>query len=202
MKEKPLYEISANIVPEARGFAEWVSIQYDLKYVINTIDRLLDLMKNNQDDLLIRDLYISALVTYVRCFTSGVRVEKLSKDIFKTLNGDPIGAHDTYKNTRDKHIAHSVNVFEEIKVGLILSDEYEVQGVGMLYSSRIADDKEGLIQLKTLAIFALKYADSKVDEYNKSVLEKAKNLSKDKLAKLKKLRITPQGGLDASRSSR
>ena len=63
----------------------------------------------------------AALISYVRRFAHGKRY-RLSEDVRSKLQGDPIGVHTFYKSLRDKHVAHSVNPFEEVAVGIVLPE--------------------------------------------------------------------------------
>ena len=97
-----------------------------------------------------------------------VRDSMPPKSIFDGLQGDPVGAHRLYINLRNKQRAHSVNPFEQMEVGVILSPvksaEKEVLGVATLSMRLISHDVEGIRQLGTLA---------------KVVMEKVSKLAKD-----------------------
>ena len=98
--------------------------------------------------------WTAALVKYVRCFTSGKRFG-LNENIFLGIEGDPVGAHRFFKNMRDKHVAHSVNPFEEVRVGAVLSPEgtqpQVVQGISAISRKLICTDVEGVRTLGQLA---------------------------------------------------
>lgn len=204
MKEKALLEIE---LEEAAILADWISIGHDLSHVISATKRLHDLLdKDDNDSVVIRSLWTSALVTYIRCFTSGKRKNKLSPDIFQELNGDPIGTHQYYKDTRDKHIAHPVNIFEEIKIGMVPSDNFPKKpasvGVGHLYTYRLTDDKKGVKQLGLLASFALEYVKNEIEKAQSVVIRKIEELKEEDLKKLKPLMTQPKGGGEAAQCPR
>jgi hypothetical protein len=48
---------------------------------------------------------------------------RLEPSIYAHLAGDPLGTHEYYKDTRDKHIAHPVNAFEEVRVGVAMGNQ-------------------------------------------------------------------------------
>jgi hypothetical protein len=204
MEEQPLLEIENE---EAAILADWISIGHDLSYVISATKKLYDLLeKDDKDSVVIRSLWTSALVTYIRCFTSGKRKNKLSPEIFKDLKGDPIGTHQYYKDTRDKHIAHPVNIFEEIKIGVMPSksfpDKPAIMGVGHLYTYRLSDDKEGVRQLGLLASIAMTHVNNNVERAQSKVKEKIETLTIEELKKLNKLIIQPKGGGEAAKRAR
>jgi len=164
------------------------------------------LEKDNNDSVLIRSLWSSALVAYIRCFKSAKRKIKLSQEIFKNLPGDFIGTHQYYKDTRDKHIAHPVNIFEEIKIGVFPSDSFPekpaIMGVGHLSSYIITDDKKGVRQLGQLASVAMKYVKNEIEKAQLIVIEKTNKLKEDDLKKLMILTINPKGGGNVAQQPR
>lgn len=61
---------------------------------------------------LVEPLSIAAAVMYSRPFSGGVR-HRLSEEDLKILSSEQRAAHDHLRAYRDKHVAHSVNAFEE-----------------------------------------------------------------------------------------
>ena len=57
-------------------------------------------------------LTTAILVRYSRPFTTGVR-KQLGDEVLQTLSKAQRAEHEKFRAWRDKHIAHSVNVFEE-----------------------------------------------------------------------------------------
>jgi hypothetical protein len=141
--------------PEAEHLGDLSLIVLDLRSTIDICRRLLEeLQKDDQDAILIEALWTSALVKYARCFASGKRFG-LDEKIFEHFDGDPIGAHRYFIDMRNKHIAHSVNPFEEVRVGVVLSapsaQPLTVQGVAVLSRKLISTDVDGVRNLVTLA---------------------------------------------------
>ncbi len=197
MEPKPLLEFQSE---EAAELADWWTILYDLNFVIESTGRLYAILgTSDEDEVLSRSLWDSALVAYIRCFTSGKRKTRLDPSLFQHLPGEPIETHQYYKDTRDKHIAHPVNAFEEVKIGVILSEKNEVLGVGHLYARRLCDEKEGVNQLGLMAQVAKKYVQEKISDLEQVVLERSKKVGKNCLKQLKVLRITPQAGVHIAR---
>jgi hypothetical protein len=204
MGGKPLLLIENE---EALILADWLSIQNDLSSVIMASKRLCTLLDKEEKDLIIiQSLWTSALIRYARCFTSGKRKPRLIPEIYKDLEGDPIGTHQYYIDTRNKHIAHPVNVFEEVKIGILPSDTFPEKpayiGIGHLLAFRVADAKEGVAQLGMLATVAYNYAKNEAGRAKESLERKIDSLSKEELRKLRPLRIQPQGGGNAAKTSR
>lgn len=149
---KPQLPIAPLKTQDASKLGDLCLVLQDLHRVIDTCTRLLaELEQEHQDNLLIDALWTAALIRYVRCFASGQR-NRIREEILADLPGDPIGTHRYFKDMRDKHIAHSVNPFEEITIGAVLSvDGRNVEGIAMLSRTLICINKEGVETLRDLA---------------------------------------------------
>jgi hypothetical protein len=182
---------------EAKILADLGAIVQDLGFTMKTCSRLKKLLKEEpQDSLLIESLWTAALIRYARCFASGKRFG-LSKSIFDGLPGEPHKVHKMYLDLRDKHIAHSVNPFEQMEVGLILSpqdsEERKIMGVMEMSMRQICLDVEGVHQLGLLAKVLLKKVCKIAKQYEERVLEKGKSMPIDDLYKLARPRMVAPG---------
>jgi hypothetical protein len=154
-----LYEVN---VEEAKEGLEWNGIEADMQYVIDATNLLMEMVRrepkedtsevreypisfsDNRDrsyDIISRSLWESALVTHARCFGMGKRV-RLDASVF---DGQPEGVlrwHKYFKDTRDKHVAHSVNPFEFGRFGVRLTgrgtDSVQVTDEGAFCTSIVA----------------------------------------------------------------
>ena len=190
---------------EARKLADLASIYQDLSYVVDALERLKVLLDEDSDDhVLIQSYWTAALISYVRCFSTGKRLG-LSESIFDSWDG-AAEVHQFYRNLRDKHIAHSVNPFEQIVVGLVLSaargEGRGVEGVATLSQKLIAETSEGVETLLRLAKFAHGVVARQAKEYEKSVLEIGKNLAVDGLYSKASLRTVTPGPQDSDKARR
>lgn len=140
---------------EAQEFADLTSILQDLNACIKTCQRLIRIIDQPEPDPILEEsLWTASLIRYARCFATGKRFG-LSEEFLANLNGDPIGAHRYYINMRNKNIAHSVNPFEQVKIGLLLSDpqiEKKVIGIVNLSQRHICAKKDGVDTLMRLCI--------------------------------------------------
>ena len=174
-KELPIAKVD---FPDAQKLADLATIIQDLRAIMQTCSRLKGLLdENSKDSILIESLWVSALIKYARCFASGKRFG-LSKDIYQKLQGEPIKAHQFYIDLRNKHIAHSVNPFEQMEVGLVLSSTNEsdkkIIGVSTLAMRHIVSDKEGVNQLGLLSKIAQDKMCSLAKDTQEKVLEEGK----------------------------
>lgn len=203
MKNHPISKLE---FAQAKALAEAAAIFQDLGFVIQATKQLSALLQAGEPDQVIaRSLFTAALVAYVRCFSSGKR-SGLTPDIFAPLQGELVACHNQYKDTRDKHIAHSVNPFEEMLVGAVLAPPdaavREVEGVACLTASLITYDVDGVKQLGRLASLAQSHVAAKCKALEAEVLEIAKKMDVEKLYASTGLGFTVQGGPVAAATPR
>lgn len=169
---------------EAKRLADISSVLRDLddaEILLNNLKKLLSQRKG--DRLLIQSMWSSALIFYVRCFAKGKRYG-LTSDIYQESK-EALKLHDFFKNLRDKHVAHSVNPFEQVTTTLLLSDprssKKEVKGLYVWHNWL------GCVSIKQLNDFLklIHIAKTKValkhKEYQSKVLEKAEQIPIDEL---------------------
>jgi hypothetical protein len=210
----PAYELD---IPEARDAEEWHSVYRDLEFVIDVAGYLVRLMEQREQQqgqptsvgtasFLEKALYTAALVAYTRCFGTGKRKNKLDDSIFAGDAAHLLERHRYWKNTRDKHIAHSVNAFEITKAAAWVkgldADNPDVQRVGAVYIVRYADNVDDIRWLVKRATYAQMIAYSRMDRANKKLDERVRSLSKERLKKLKQLIISPPMGPEAAATPR
>jgi len=184
---------------EAKILADLTLIFQDLTFVVNVLKCLKQLLReNSKDRILVESFWTAALISYIRCFSTGKRFG-LSENIFKNkkLKGDPVGCHRYYKNLRDKHIAHSVNPFEQVAVDIELSSpnnpKKEVLGVAVLSQTLICSDINGVETLLRLALIVKEEIRKRAKEYETKVLKIAKDTPIDSLYSKARSRIVTPG---------
>lgn len=198
MKTEPVENQVAKVdFEEARVLADLGAIVQDLGAVMQTCSRLKELLRDeSKDHILIEALWTSALIRYARCFAESKRFG-LSESVFDDLQGDPLGAHQFYMDLRNKHIAHSVNPFEQMEVGLVLSPatntEKGIIGVATLAMRQISSDVEGVHQLGLLAKVVLGKAHELAKHYEQKTLKIAKKMPLDDLYKRSRPRLIAPG---------
>ena len=178
---------------DAREYADLLSVCNDLNVVLGTTDRLLqELAKadHERDKLLLRAYWSAATVAYMCCFGSGKR-RRLDPSVFDSLPGGA-DAHQHIKDTRDKHVAHSVNAFEEVIVGFVLgaAPTTSAQGVADLSIFRICDDKGGVNNLQILARTALASVLPRLETLKNVLLEVGQKMPRSELDQLPNLGIS------------
>jgi len=200
-KDNPIAEVDFE---EARMLADLGAITQDLGSVMKTCSKLKVLLEeNSQDNFLIENLWTSALIRYARCFASGKRYG-LNETIFKELQGEALKVHNMYMDLRNKHIAHSVNPFEQMKVGVVLSpkesQDKKIIGVATLSMKQISLDKEGVHQLGLLSKVILKKVCEIAKQYEQKTLEIGKTLPIEDLYKRARPRLVAPGPDETNKS--
>ena len=200
-KDNPIAEVDFE---EARMLADLGAITQDLGSVMKTCSKLKVLLEeNSQDNFLIENLWTSALIRYARCFASGKRYG-LNETIFKELQGEALKVHNMYMDLRNKHIAHSVNPFEQMKVGVVLSpkesQDKKIIGVATLSMKQISLDKEGVHQLGLLSKVILKKVCEIAKQYEQKTLEIGKTLPIEDLYKRARPKLVAPGPDETNKS--
>jgi hypothetical protein len=171
----------------AQRLADLISLQDDLDFILLACQRLLTMDgEMKPDPVVARALWSASLVAYSRCWATGTRVG-LPIELLDSFDGDPHGFHNHMLQLRNKHIAHSVNPFEDVRVGLVLSPEEDenraVVGVAQLLQKLVGFEHEALIHLGTL-VTAIRNAVSEMfDEQKDVVLKEGQAASWDDIIK-------------------
>lgn len=112
-------------VPEAARLASLGGIEQDLQGVIAYCDVLIDRSEITKLNFVEWEAISSAaVVRYARCFSSGVR-EALEHDLLNLADPDLQELHRFIIDLRNKHVAHSVNPFEENDVTLQIASHFQ-----------------------------------------------------------------------------
>lgn len=180
--------VAGDDLPSAKGLADLLSVGRDLEFVISASDRLLteDSTEDETASILRRSLWSAALVAYARCFTAGKRLG-LAPSIFTDLGlpKEAIDFHVFLRHMRDKHVAHSVNPFEQVRVGVVLAapelGERRVEGVALLSMNHVATSREGVEGLRNLAQVALRWTKARAADVQELVLREAREVSVEAL---------------------
>ena len=100
-------------LPEANTLADLTSVEFDLLSAKDFALRLKGMFSANPPDYsLVDPLSTAIIIRYSRTFASGVRKLPLEEGLLQ-LTKNQKEKHQYFRDLRDKHIAHSVNCFEE-----------------------------------------------------------------------------------------
>ena len=130
-----------------------------------------------------------------------MRVE-LPDALLDELPGDGRGFHDYLIRLRGKHIAHSVNPFEDVGIGLIIAPgngmEPPTIGVGHLLAKLVGFPAESLQHFESLAAFLLSEAGKMYANQVEVVQNEAAALDVEALLALPEMQLVVPGPDEAS----
>lgn len=202
-KPQPLFKLES---PTAKVLEGYISIGSDLHYVMRVTHRAVSFLESGQEDDFTLPTYLSAaLVAYARPFKDGVRgntkLNLVAKEIYESFEGAE-NLHEYLIDQRNKLVAHSVNPFEAVDVGVIVDEKYKVVGAGYLSSRLVSFTIDDYKQFNQLAKLALDFVNGRTEKLEKQLIAEAQKLSKDELTKLKPIRYTAPNSEQAHQSRR
>jgi hypothetical protein len=174
---------------------------------VDLCSRLINVLEaEDADAVVVQALWASALVTYTRCFETGKR-PGIDRAIFHSLGfeGDVDAWHGYLKDMRDKHVAHSVNPFEIVRVGVLLTPseaEHRVAGVAVLHSRHIVPDLEGVMQMQRWCLALKTKVGVLCEKLRNNVLAEAEGMDVEVLYARPTLRVTAPGPEEAGSARR
>lgn len=137
--------------------------QADLLFAKQCLEKINEVSKDQH--FLGNVFFESAVVTYQRCFKSGVR-DRLDP---KLVYDNDAGALETYRDfesLRDKHIAHDVNAYSDCLTGAILNKRdasFKIAKIVTISVSAVTLNQANWSNLYRLVSLALKWIETKYD---------------------------------------
>lgn len=192
----------------AQNLADTVSILQDLRFVQDCCRHLLTILAQppeQQDSTLLRAIWTAALIAYSRCFGSGKRFGLTAEDVKDLpLNGEVMAFHKWARDMRDKNVAHSVNPFEQVRIGATLSDPTDparqVEGIATLGMYYLMPDQQGIWQLGGLANGLADRIQARAQDLQEAALSEAREADLEYLYTLPDMRSIAPGPEDAARA--
>ena len=98
---------------------------------LNKAIKFLELALSNDDKMVRISLFESALIHYIKCYTSSVgnRTQLNETRVYKNVEGEAIKCHRIMKRIRDGYIAHDEEDIKAIKLGLVVNKEKKIRGM-------------------------------------------------------------------------
>lgn len=156
---------------EARILEDFLSTEKDLQYTEGFLSKSIELHGN--PDFVTAALFSAAHMSYRRCFNRGAR--GLGKNDLKLLNEEQLATHNYHYSQADKLIAHSVNGFEMVHVGIGVEDGEPT--VGFVRARLIGLDKPDLENWLALVRYIhAKILTPKIEHARKITLERFKQI--------------------------
>jgi hypothetical protein len=190
------------VTPTAKHLEGLISMYQDLKRTMKITHSAIELLNlQDIDNDLLQTYWSESLNIYARPFKDGIRhlKLKLSSDIFLGIEG----AHESHRyfiSQRDKLIAHSVNPFEQVYVGVFLDNEWQIIGTGELASKLVTTSMEGFRDLNQLSKVATDYLEKEIEKYKSRLQIEASQMSLADLKKLEIVKFVAPGPSEASKN--
>lgn len=170
---------------EVELLADLTGVQNDLMVTIEYCDLLNEMIQGYPRDYRIEEALSSAiLIRYFRSFGKGVRA-KIPKSAFEGIGNEILLDHENFKDFRDKHVAHSVNAFEENQVVAYLNPKEkgkrEVLSISVQAYRLVGLGTDDLNKLKSLCNYFKGKVSDLIKAENKKVLKYARSLPVDEL---------------------
>ena len=137
--------------PEAQSFAALHLILQDLAFASDCLKLSNTYGIPDDRSLQSKALIFSGIVGYARCFKSGVRNSLNASDLVAKGTPFDLEIHEYMLALRDKHIAHSVNDYEECQTVAILVGRPETgwrdgSGIGVTMKRTVGISSDLLLQ--------------------------------------------------------
>ena len=133
----------------------------------------MEAMKSDEFDPVLWEAVSSAVVVrYARCFSSGAR-DQLSHKLMHSAPDTLREAHEYFIAVRSKHVAHSVNDFEENDVTVTLredGDDISIQGFGAHHGRVMGLDFAAPERLSEVAAWVLKHVNQEIKKEEQKLL--------------------------------
>ncbi len=140
-----------------------------------------------------RALWIAAIVSYARCFKGGIRTSGAATSLVGGLRQLDQTSHGYFLDLRDKHIAHSVNAFEQATVGVGLgpAPECEVGQVAPIESMATLPNRATVERFERLVEGMQLLLVGRLEDLRAVVLSDVQAMSPDERNRLPGLVINP-----------
>ncbi len=178
------------VAPEVRRLASLEGAEIDMCAVVDVCIRLEALSDISKSDVVLWEALSSAVVVrYGRCFNKGVRVS-LPHNVILAASTEMETTHAFVSFLRDKHVAHSVNPFEENDVAVQIGDHFvssmEITSVTTAHGRVLGLSFDMPTQLKELAEWWLAWIRTEKE------VERNRLLAYVKTIPLKRLKRAPR----------
>lgn len=169
------------LVPEARRLASLESVKQDLLGVLEYCDRLAAQDHDRPDFFLWDSLCAGAVVRYARCFSSGAR-DQLHHNFLDGASEEHRHLHEYLIAVRSKHVAHSVNWFEETDVTVMIREEdNSIQSVAAGHGRVVGLDSDMPDRIRQLVRWLISHVENEIAGERPKLLAIAQMLGPEKI---------------------
>lgn len=118
-------------IDEARYLANLIGIEHDLRSTVEWCGKYDELFNSRKLMLFAEPLTSAILVRFMRAFGGGIR-NTAARHLLESLTDEQKKQYEYYYFYRDKHIAHSINEFEENYVKAYYIEEDIDKGINSI----------------------------------------------------------------------
>lgn len=185
--------------PEAAALAALAAVSDDLRHVLACCELLVSALAparprppgGQTDAALVEALWTSALLAYARGFSPQTGVLTTADLDALGLPGDVVGFHDLLLRLRAQYGSADANPREGSSVGVVEGDDGSPVGVAVLAAPLPMVDSEAARQFGRLAFALHGRVDTRMQQAQAEVLQRARALSREQLAALPLVRADP-----------
>jgi len=177
---------------EAQKFADMALHLEDLTFAAVCLDRL---MREPMEPLLLDALWMSALVSFFKCFGDGVRSKLLSSEVYKDKNEEE-EQYRYFKAVRDKRIAHDGNAFTRASAFAYLNRETVKPKIAAVTSTIMttSTDPRDFAPMATLTHLAMWWCKKTFEGIREKLIQDLENLEYAELEKYDEVNELPNTG--------
>lgn len=183
--------------PEARALADAGGELMDLRFVDDALAALLSSWSPEAEvgpeTTEARALWVAAVVWYARSFSGGVRTAGVAAGLAENLSSPVRASHEYVLALRDKHMAHSVNSFEQVYAGVQLgpAPAYAPEGISPLGLMMVLPTRERAVSVQLLTRELMSLMERRLQELGTAVNAVVLAMSPADRASLPTVAITP-----------
>jgi hypothetical protein len=160
----PIYRapVNKNLRRQAISAA---SVARDLDFLVAVLERLIGLMEDGSDDFVLKQaLFSAAMIAYVRTRNPDRRQGYwITDDLVAKCADEKLD--DFVRGVRDKHIAHSINAFEQTDLGVIVDENHQIRGTVVTHVALTGWDSADLKRLLALTRCLSRYVEKDLDGF-------------------------------------
>ncbi|HSP36887.1 MAG TPA: hypothetical protein VLR26_03955 [Frankiaceae bacterium] len=180
-------EVRQLLTPAAFALADLAAVFEHLQTVLRSCERLMATLAsspgNEPDDLALEAYWMTAVLSYQRCFTAGERGPVLTPDDVTAtgLPGDVLGWHRTLGQVQARYVDLAASPRETFSVGVVRDDEGKATGVAVTSARHAMVDEVTVRQTGAVAFELSRMVDARIAELQQKVFAGAGALTSAEL---------------------
>lgn len=196
---KPPETVRQLQTPAALELADLTAIFEDLTKVAECCEKILTNSgqdSSNSNEILVESLWITALVSYQRCFCAGKSgVELCEQDLKEiSLQGDVVQWHNTLGIIRAHYVDSSINPRNSFVVGAAQDSDGNANGIAVTSTPQPQPDATTVRQTGKLALELGQLVERRITTRQEAVYNAARSMGPEKLESLPIIHIAePEG---------